>query len=135
PSGPVARGVGLTPRGAGPLEERTWKRVRLIVPRAVGRTVPPEVRSFGPPIRDFHPWAGDGLEADYGSGREEPQPMTTGSTTTPRAAASQPSRLVKRLGAVSLLALALLFVRPSEVPVGQGSSPIHMALGSGFRGG
>ena len=42
--------------------------------------------------------------------------MTTGSTTTPRAAAPQLPRFVKRLGAVGLLALALLFVHPSQMP-------------------
>ena len=41
--------------------------------------------------------------------------MTTG-TTTPRAAVPQMPRIVKKLGAVGLLALALLFVRPSELP-------------------
>jgi hypothetical protein len=41
--------------------------------------------------------------------------MTTG-TTTPRAAVPQVPRIVKRFGAVGLLALALLFVRPREMP-------------------
>jgi hypothetical protein len=42
--------------------------------------------------------------------------MTNGSTTTPRAAAPQLPRFVKRLGVVGLLAVALLFVHPSQMP-------------------
>src|ERR671931_1745317 len=57
--------------------------------------------------------------------------MTTGSTNTPRAAASQGPRIMNRLGAVCLLALALLFVRPCQMPGSRRASPFRLASGAG----
>jgi hypothetical protein len=54
----------------------------------------------------------------------------TGSTTTPRAAVPQVPRIVKKLGAVGFLALALLFVRPCEMPGAAGSGSYRAAAGS-----
>jgi hypothetical protein len=56
--------------------------------------------------------------------------MTTGSTTTPRAAAPQVPRFVKKLGAIGLLAGSLLFVRPSEMPGTHGRTGTQVAMGS-----
>ena len=56
--------------------------------------------------------------------------MTTGSTTTPRAAAPQVPRIVKKLGAVAFLALALLFVRPCEMPQASQADQAQAAAGS-----
>ena len=56
--------------------------------------------------------------------------MTTGSTTTPRAAAPQVPRIVKKLGAVAFLGLALLFVRPYETPSAPGGAATRAATDS-----
>ena len=56
--------------------------------------------------------------------------MTTGSTTTPRAAAPQLPRIVKKLAAVAFLALALLFVRPCEMPQASQAGRARAAAGS-----
>jgi hypothetical protein len=48
--------------------------------------------------------------------------MTTGSTTIPRAAAPQLPRIVKKLGTVGCLGLALLFVRPCQTPAAPGGA-------------
>jgi hypothetical protein len=48
--------------------------------------------------------------------------MTTGSTTTPRAAAPRLPRIVKKLGTVGCLGLALLFVRPCQTPAAPGGA-------------
>ena len=59
--------------------------------------------------------------------------MTTG-TTTPRAAVPQMPRIVKKLGAVALLALALLFVRPCQMPGAPGGGAARAAaLDGGVR--
>jgi hypothetical protein len=60
--------------------------------------------------------------------------MTTGSTTTPRAAAPQLPRFVKRLGAVGLLALALSFVRPFQMPGRSEAMTGRAAVGASSEG-
>jgi hypothetical protein len=59
PSGPVARGVGLTPPRLGAARGADRALQGPFGTPEIGRTSPPEVRSNGPPIRDFLLWAAD----------------------------------------------------------------------------